>query len=225
MYNHNDKSKILSNTANKDFIKMIHWNAHSINNKWNLFEYFMHKENIDICVLTETHLNDNTAIDITNLQLKYDFIFRNRVGKKGGGVMICVNKSIIFAECEIPSSLNDIEVIIVKLFLNKTEYHLVGLYNPPRTVISKTFFSYLEQTYENVILMGDLNSKTLSIGCKKENSNGKVLEEILLDTNFIICNNYEHTHQPFNSSETDILDLVMCLPRERITLYYTYSNI
>jgi exonuclease III len=210
--NQQSQSKLNFNNKN-DKIILVHWNAHFITNKLKLFEHFLYEKQIDICIVTETNINENTAIDLSNLQLKYELLFKNRIRKKGGGVMVCINKNLNFFEIKLPNQFNEIEIVALKIIINKVEYIIVGIYNPPQAQLQKDLFIFLEQNYGNVIIMGDLNSKHLSIGCRKENTNGKVLEEILLDTNFIICNNHDITHKPFNTTEGDILDIAMCSSR------------
>ena len=64
----------------------------------------------------------------------------------------------------------------------------------------------------NLILVGDLNSKALSIGCKSENQNGQILEEILTNSDLIVVNDkFSPTYfSRSNSDYSEILDLILC---------------
>ena len=52
------------NTINHNInleLKIVQWNANSINNKIEEFKMFMLEQNIDICIVTETKLGNNTS--------------------------------------------------------------------------------------------------------------------------------------------------------------------
>jgi hypothetical protein len=66
----------------------------------------------------------------------------------------------------------------------------------------------------NLFLVGDLNSKTPSLGCRAlvSDSNGKVLEEILsTDSELVVLNDESPTYFRFKSDYTEILDLFIVL--------------
>jgi hypothetical protein len=57
--------------------------------------------------------------------------------------------------------------------------------------------------------LGDLNAKSTSLCCTTNNTNGEILENILLDHNNICVNNNNHTYYSFNNISSDILDYVI----------------
>ncbi len=64
----------------------------------------------------------------------------------------------------------------------------------------------MSQEYQNIIICGDSNAKTVSSGCKTTNKNWEILEEILLNTNLIPLNNDQPTYYRIQDNTTDILD-------------------
>ena len=85
-----------------------------------------------------------------------------------------------------------------------------SFYSPPGDLIPYEFFiEYFEQK-KNLFLVSDLNSKTHSLGCKSNDSSGKVLENILLNTDLIVLNNTSPKYNKFNSDYEEILDLCIC---------------
>lgn len=50
-------------------------------------------------------------------------------------------------------------------------------------------FEQIQAKYKNYLICGDLNSKSLMFNCKSQNTNGTVLETIIMDTNGQIINN------------------------------------
>jgi hypothetical protein len=61
-----------------------------------------------------------------------------------------------------------------------------------------------------MIIAGDFNSKSTQFGCRSSNSNGDVLLSILEENNLFIVNDNTPTHNSFNLSSFDILDLFLC---------------
>jgi hypothetical protein len=60
--------------------------------------------------------------------------------------------------------------------------------------------------------MPDLNSKSKSIGCSQDNSNGSTLEKIISNNDCIVLENNEHTYFNFRKDKifSDKLDLAIC---------------
>ena len=52
----------------------------------------------------------------------------------------------------------------------------------------KEVFDDIERMFENYIICGDLNSKSFVFNCKSENSNGNILEDIIINNNCQIIN-------------------------------------
>jgi hypothetical protein len=49
-------------------------------------------------------------------------------------------------------------------------------------------FEQIQAKYKNYLICGDLNSKSLMFNCKSQNTNGNVLETIIMDTNYYHSN-------------------------------------
>jgi hypothetical protein len=86
--------------------------------------------------------------------------------------------------------------------------------SPSNSLQKETVFKY-KKYGPNLFLVGDLNSKTPSLGCRAlvSDSNGKVLEEILsTDSELVVLNDESPTYFRFKSDYTEILDLFICPP-------------
>ena len=101
--------------ANKQ-LKIIFWNAQSINNtsKKTLIESFLESESIDILLLAETFLKPQNQF-----QIKYYHVFRNdRVNQGHGGVAIAIRTSL--KHKLLPSlKLQHIEAISIEIEVNR----------------------------------------------------------------------------------------------------------
>jgi len=72
-------------------------------------------------------------------------------------------------------------------------------------------FNLLSKQNKDYILCGDLNSRSEAIGCAGTNSNGTILERILLEHDCFIINNNEHTYVSFKNfgNYSENLDLAI----------------
>ena len=82
---------------------------------------------------------------------------------------------------------SEIVGIKIKTLKNK-EISIFSYYNSPSSVL-KMLFEQIQAKYKNYLICGDLNSKSLMFNCKSQNTNGTVLETIIMDTNGQIINN------------------------------------
>ena len=65
---------------------------------------------------------------------------------------------------------------------------------------------------DNVMFVGDFNSKLESFGCAKENTSGPMLKNIRKQLNLIYLNNEEHMHMDRPNDSTDLLDMAFVSP-------------
>ena len=117
---------------------------------------------------------------------------------QGGGVAILIKDGIRHS---LITDLDDsMELVGVKIELKEVCFDFFSLYSPPGQIISYDFFKNLEVNKIDFIIVGDLNSKTQSIGCKSQDQSGHVLDLVLTDTSFVIHNNEIPTYYQFRSN-------------------------
>ena len=66
---------------------------------------------------------------------------------------------------------------------------------------------------DNVMFVGDFNSKLESFGCAKKNTSGPMLQNIQNQLNLIYLNSDEHTHMDRANSSTDMPDMAFISPK------------
>lgn len=71
-------------------IKITSWNARSIRSKKLELFHFLEKHNVDICLISETWLNNNFSLRNNNY---YSYRYDRSTGN-GGGVAILIKKTI-----------------------------------------------------------------------------------------------------------------------------------
>ena len=105
---------------------------------------------------------------------------------QGGGVAILIRSGI--PHSPVSGLDENLELIGLKINFNKIIFDFFSFYSPSSSVIPYELFNNLENNKTKFILVRDLNSKSKSIGCKNQDSSGDVLDQILLDTSFVIHN-------------------------------------
>ena len=122
------KPKVKSETKSGSNLKCFIINFQSFFNKKEELDHIVKEKGIDVIIGTETWLTP----DIKNSELlldSFDVYRRDRLGKKGGGVMVCVRKGLN-SECHFIS--NNSESIFVKLNFNGKRPVIIGsIYRPP----------------------------------------------------------------------------------------------
>ena len=75
-----------------------------------------------------------------------------------------------------------------------------------------SLFQTINNLSDNVMFVGDFNSKLESFGCPKKNTSGPMLQNIQNQLNLIYLNSEEHTHMDRANGSTDILDMAFISP-------------
>ena len=184
----------------------MHWNANSIKNKEIEFLNFVKKKKPHIISLNETKLGVENDLTIDN----YHTIRLDR-NSHGGGVAILIDKNFKFEQTNLFDKFG-LELISIKIHINNSSpIHFITWYLPPsETLPNREFFRILGKLKKS-ILTGDLNCKSKSWFCDKENPNGEILREFLSSHNISVIKNTIPTH--ISTVQTlDILDLILTSP-------------
>ena len=105
--------------------------------------------------------------------------------ESGGGTAIIIKDSISYKEIEIIGK-DLLDHVGIKVETNDLSFNLVSLYAPSNSLKFETVKKYSELG-QDLFLLGDLNSKTPTIGSRSLDNNGKILDEIdiIKNINFI----------------------------------------
>ena len=170
-------------------LKVATWNANSLMYKLNEFKHFVYSRNYDIVGICETKLDKNAKFNIPGF--KCYTCHRN---KRGGGVAILIRDCIEHAFVNM-SNINNIELITIKLPYKQSFLHIVQVYIPPNVSIKYADLDKLF-SFDNMIVMGDMNGKRKEWNCNSDNPRGKILIDFCLDKNIVISSPKDHTNFP-----------------------------
>ncbi len=137
-----------------------HLNIRSIKSKSEQVHHLLLDSNLDFLCLSETWLHENTPSAALKVP-GFNFYRRDRVGSKGGGVMIYVKDRIQCNEIHW-SNCEELECIGLNIILSpQMSFTLIVIYRPPssNTSFYEKFEKLLKECNFNkeVIIMGDFN--------------------------------------------------------------------
>ena len=147
----------------------------------------------------------------------YDTIRNDRsTGQKGGVAFLVKHGLVINKEYRNSdfSIITENEALAINLDLsNNQNVTLVTIYCPNGNP-NLSLFQTINNLSDNVMFVGDFNSKLESFGCAHRNPSGPMLKNIQKQLSFIYLNSDErtHTHMDRAKGSTDILDMAFISP-------------
>ena len=186
------------------FLRVVAWNANSINSKLQEFKEFLARFKVDVALISETHLKPCHRANIAN----YSSYRNDRLTGRGGGTAIYIKHNIDHVELPLSDILN-IEISAVQINTARGQIALVAGYNPPSKPLSKEDFKHIFSLATSVILSGDLNSKHSDWHSNVNNACGNQLKKIADDLDFIVMAPDTPTRIPtVTGYRADVLDIV-----------------
>ena len=173
-------------------LNILFWNCQGIRPKRKELELYIKENEFDIVALNETFLNKKLTFKIPG----YDTIRNDRSTGQKGGVAFLVKHGIVINKEYRNSDFSIItenEALAINLDLsNNQNVTLAAIYclngNP-----NLSLFQTINNLSDNVMFVGDFNSKLESFGCAKKNTSGPMLQNIQNQLNLIYLNSDEHT--------------------------------
>ena len=187
------------------------WNCQGIRPKRKELQLYLTENSIDIIALNETFLNKKYTFKVPG----YDTIRKDRSTGVKGGVAFLVKHGLVVNKEYRNEDFNIItenEALAINLELSNNQNLTLATIYCPNGNPSSSLFHAISNLSDNVMFIGDFNSKLESFGCAKKNTSGPMLKTIQNKLNLIYLNNDEHTHMDRANSSTDILDMAFVSP-------------
>ena len=161
----------VTNTSEKT-VKMVYWNARSMNNKTNCLYDFLATEKCDVFCLTETWLscdNRNQATLAATLPEGYKLEHAPRKdGQRGGGVGLIFSEQINVVRNCISKKYDQFELLSVSIQFKRSKINVAVVYRPPPNKKNRLrlklfwqqwtdFLSSFTTRTQEFIILGDLN--------------------------------------------------------------------
>ena len=133
-----------------------------------------------------------------------------RLSNLGGGTTTYVNKDYNYRDCLtfVNSSESYIEGNSVFIKLDSLEFAIYNFYLPPNKNITRQMIDSIKM-YDNQLILGDFNAKSVIWGSPKVDARGRLVEEFLEKNNLVCLNDGSGTYMK-HCGEVSHLDLALC---------------
>ena len=193
-------------------LNILFWNCQGIRPKRKELELYIKENEFDIVALNETFLNKKLTFKIPG----YDTIRSDHSTGQKGGVAFLVKHGLVINK-EYRNSdfgiITENEALQLTLTFLTTKTLLWQPFTARMEILTSHFFKPSINLSDNVMFVGDFNSKLESFGCAKKNTSGPMLQNIQNQLNLIYLDSDEHTHMDRANSSTDILDMAFISPK------------
>ena len=163
---------------------ILFWNCQGIRPQCKELELYLKENLIDVIALNEKFLSKKHNFKIPG----YDTIRNDRsTGQRGGFAFLVKNGPGVNKECwnDDFNIITDNEALAIELELSDNQsLNLATIYCPngnPNLLLFQT----INNLSNNVMFVGDFNSKLESFGCTKENISNSMLKNIQKQLNLI----------------------------------------
>ena len=187
------------------------WNSQGIRSKHKELELYLKENNFDIVALNETFFTKKIDFKIQG----YDTIKNDRsTGTRGGVAFLVKHGPVINKEYRNIdfNIITDNEALVIDIDLCNNQNLILATIYCPNGNPNFRLFETINYLSDNVMFVGDFNSKLEDFGCAKKNSSGPMLKNIQSQLNLTYLNNDEHTHLDRAKGSTDILDVAFISP-------------
>ena len=192
-------------------LNILFWNCQGIRPKRKELESYIKENEFDIVAVNETFLNKKHNFKIPG----YDTIRNDRsTGIRGGVAFLVKHGPVVNKEYrnEDFNIITENEALAINLHLSNNQNITLATIYCPNVNPNLSLFQTINNLSENVMFVGDFNSKLESFGCAKRNTSGPILQNIQNQLHLIYLNNDEHTHMDRAKGSTDILDMAFISP-------------
>ena len=187
-------------------LNIMFWNCQGVRSKRKDLELYLKENTIDIIALNETFLTKKINFKIQG----YDTIRNDRSTGLRGGVAflvkhgLVVNKEFKNADFNI---ITENKALAINLELSCNQNLTLATIYCPNGNPHFSLFQTINNLSDNVMFVGDFNSKLEAFGCANKNTSGPMLKTIQSKRNLIYVNNDEHMHMDRRTGNTDIPDM------------------
>jgi len=180
------------------------WNANGLCKHTQEITQFLHRSNIDILLISETHFTPRSHVKIPNYTI-YNTLHPDETAH--GGTAIIIRQNVKHCARE-EHKQGHIQATSIAIKDDVGELNIAAVYSPPKHVIKEadyiTFFRTLRHRF---IAGGDFNAKHTTWGARITTPKGRELFKAMRNNSL----QYLSTHQPtFCPSDTnrqpDLLD-------------------
>lgn len=177
-------------------LKIITWNAAGIIPKLDELELFIQQNNIDIVLLSETHLIESDSIHINGFDI---YSANHPSNNRRGGSALIINH--IIEHIALPTIITQaIQITPVSISLiNQPRTTIAAIYCPPQRGLTTEAFTLIFKLFEpRFLIAGDWNAQHTWWGNQRATPSGTQLINCIRNHNYNILATGSPTHFPYD---------------------------
>ena len=167
-------------------ISVLQWNANGLLMRQSEFKQHLANNEYDVICIQETFLKPDKQFYLAG----YDIIRRDRDSPKGGLMMLLKHGVKYLPLPDLPN----IECQTVEIATKSGGLIIVHVYVSPTTEIDVNSYQNLFSR-PNTIIVGEFNANYKLWNSTKENARGRVIEQLLIQNNYVALNTSQPTYQ------------------------------
>ena len=145
------------------FLRIITWNANGLNQRAQELEIFLHTNNVDIALISETHFSNKSHFKIRG----FDSYWTTHPSERARGGSAILIKSNIKHYQQEDFRENYIQATVITIQFNEANLNIVAAYCPPRHTPTKSQFNHMfNKLGPRFIIGGDYNIKHTAWGSR-----------------------------------------------------------
>ncbi|KAJ8730540.1 hypothetical protein PYW08_001953 [Mythimna loreyi] len=186
------------------FLRIATWNINGIAPNLAEVVLFLHHNNIDILLVSETHLKDERVIKINGYNAYYS---NHPDGTSHGGAAVVIKENIRqHYLLEIKHPLIQSVAVAIDDWLGTLT--VAAVYCPPRHgIVEQTFTDYFHKLGCRFITGGDWNAKNTYWGSRLTTTRGRELKKAVDENSLHVLSTGEPTYWPTDPNKTpDLID-------------------
>ena len=185
-------------------LRIVCWNADGLLQRQDELKYYLEHEKIDICLISETHFNNQSYLKLNGYKV-YHTVHPNNNG--WGGSAILIKQNIIHYE-DIKYQTQGIQASTIVVKCQHTDITVSAIYCPPRNNLKKCdYLAFMKQLGETFVIGGDFNAKHTHWGSRLTLTRGRELLEAALEMKCNFHSTGKPTYWPTDHSKIpDLID-------------------
>lgn len=189
---------------NRKDLRIATWNANGILNRKLELIVFLDTQNIDVCLISETHMTNQCYLKIRGYKVYHTPHPQNQA--RGGSAVIIKEALKHSEECHMQR--DEIQLTVVRIASVKQKLIVGALYCPPKyNLKTDDYRSFLLHLNDRFIIGGDFNAKHLDWGSRLTNTKGRELREAIRSRECNYHSTGKPTYWPTDPSKIpDLLD-------------------
>ena len=192
---------------------IIQWNCRGLRSNREDIELLIAKYSPAVICLQETRLKPEQLPTF-----KYYTAYYKSNLHGHGGVCILVKNTCIQSQVKFQA---DIQAVAVCVTINKKTYTVASVYLPPSEKFNVLAFDRMIESFPSAsLILGDFNGHSYLWGSLHENDNGKAMEKLIDQHQFILLNNCIPTRFDSFHQTSSLLDLSLCSPSIYLDIAY-----